>query len=46
MEIAGHVPRQMISRYSHIRTEAKRKALEDIERRRAASKNPSTGQAR
>ncbi len=28
MEIAGHVSRQMLSRYAHIRTDAKRKALE------------------
>jgi len=27
MDIAGHVSRQMLSRYSHIRMEAKRKAL-------------------
>ena len=38
MEIAGHVSRQMLSRYSHIRTAAKRKALEDVERTRAAEK--------
>jgi len=30
MAIAGHVSRQMLSRYSHIRTEAKRHALEDV----------------
>src|ERR1035437_6441011 len=30
MAIAGHVSRQMLSRYSHIRMEAKRKALEEI----------------
>ena len=30
MEIAGHVSRQMLSRYSHIRMEAKRRALESI----------------
>jgi integrase len=34
MEIAGHVSRQMLSRYAHVRTEAKRKALEEVERRR------------
>lgn len=38
MEIAGHVSRQMLSRYSHIRTEAKRNALEAVERKRAADK--------
>jgi len=30
MDIAGHVSRQMVARYSHIRMEAKRKALEAI----------------
>jgi integrase len=30
MEIAGHVSRQMLARYSHIRMEAKRKALAGI----------------
>jgi integrase len=38
MAIAGHVSLQMLSRYSHIRTEAKRKALEDVERKRAAAR--------
>jgi hypothetical protein len=38
MSIAGHVPRAMLSRYSHIRTEAKRRALEDVERKRSAAK--------
>ena len=32
MGIAGHVSRRMLSRYAHIRTEAKRKALESIVR--------------
>jgi integrase len=36
MEIAGHVSRQMISRYSHIRMEATRKALAEVDRQRAA----------
>jgi integrase len=31
MDIAGHVSRRMLSRYSHIRMAAKRKALESIE---------------
>ena len=44
MEIAGHVSRQMLSRYSHIRTEAKRKALDDVERNRAAAKERATAQ--
>jgi integrase len=30
MEIAGHVSKQMLSRYSHIRMEAKRKALQAV----------------
>jgi integrase len=30
MDIAGHVSRQMLARYSHIRMEAKRVALESI----------------
>jgi hypothetical protein len=30
MDIAGHVFRQMLARYSHIRMDAKRKALESI----------------
>ncbi len=30
MDIAGHVSRQMLSRYSHIRMEAKRQALEAV----------------
>ncbi len=30
MDIAGHVSRQMLARYSHIRMEAKRKAPEAI----------------
>jgi integrase len=34
MSIAGHVSRQMLTRYSHIRTEAKRHALEDVLARR------------
>jgi len=35
MEIAGHVSSQMIARYSHIRTAAKRGALDEVARRRA-----------
>jgi integrase len=34
MDIAGHVSRQMLARYSHIRTEAKRRALEEVSERR------------
>jgi len=36
MEIAGHVSRQMLSRYSHIRMQAKRRALAEIDRLRTA----------
>jgi integrase len=38
MAIAGHVSRQMLSRYSHIRTLAKRRALDEVERERAANR--------
>ena len=34
----GHASRQMLSRYSHIRMEAKRKALAEVDRQRAADK--------
>jgi integrase len=34
MSIAGHVSRAMLSRYSHIRMEAKRRALDEIAARR------------
>ena len=38
MSIAGHVSRAMLSRYSHVRMEAKRRALDEIaERQRAAA---------
>jgi len=36
MAIAGHVSREMLSRYAHIRTEAKRRALEAISNRKVA----------
>ena len=45
MEIAGHVSRQMLSRYSHIRTEAKRNALDSVERKRAADKERRAAEA-
>ena len=38
MDIAGHVSRQMLARYSHIRMEAKRKALEGIVSKPAPAK--------
>ena len=37
MEIAGHVSRQMLARYSHIRMQAKREALDGLARNRATS---------
>ena len=30
MSIAGHVSRAMLSRYSHVRMEAKRRALDEV----------------
>ncbi len=50
MSIAGHVSRAMLSRYSHVRMEAKRRALDEIAaRQRAAEKRQSedsVGQSR
>lgn len=37
MDIAGRVSKQMLSHYSHIRTEAKREALETVARRRRSA---------
>jgi integrase len=37
MSIAGHVSRAMLSRYSHVRMEAKRRALDDIAARQCAA---------
>ena len=37
MSIAGHVARAMLSRYSHVRTEAKRRALDEIAARQRAA---------
>lgn len=42
MDIAGHVSRQMLSRYSHIRMEARRKALEAIVSKPAAQAQQAT----
>jgi hypothetical protein len=40
MSIAGHVSRAMLSRYSHVRMEAKRRAMDEIAaRQRAADEN-------
>jgi integrase len=38
MDIAGHVSRQMLTRYSHIRTQAKRNALDEVLKRRRADR--------
>ena len=37
MSIAGHVSRAMLSRYSHVRMEAKRRALNEIASRQNAA---------
>ena len=37
MDIAGHVSKQMLKHYSHIRMEAKRNALETLVQKRAAT---------
>ena len=42
MQIAGHVDRQMLTHYSHIRMQAKREALEAVDRRRRRSPTPTT----
>jgi hypothetical protein len=37
MSIAGHVSRAMLSRYSHVRMEAKRRALDEIATRQRSA---------
>jgi hypothetical protein len=37
MSIAGHASRAMLSRYSHVRMEAKRRALDEIAARQRAA---------
>jgi hypothetical protein len=37
MSIAGHVSRAMLSRYSHVRMEAKRRTLDEIAARQCAA---------
>jgi regulator of PEP synthase PpsR (kinase-PPPase family) len=37
MSTAGHVSRAMLSRYSHVRMEAKRRALDEIASRQGAA---------
>ena len=47
MSIAGHVSRAMLSRYSHVRMEAKRRALDEIAvRQRAADEERQKGAER
>jgi integrase len=47
MSIAGHVSRAMLSRYSHVRMEAKRRALDEIAaRQRAADETRKENAAR
>ena len=41
MDIAGHVSKQMLKHYSHIRMEAKRKALESIVPKQAEAPSPT-----
>jgi integrase len=41
MSIAGHVSRAMLSRYSHVRMEAKRRALDEVAARQRAADEKS-----
>jgi hypothetical protein len=45
MSIAGHVSRAMLSRYSHVRMEAKRRALDEIAVRQRAADEMRKGDA-
>ena len=45
MDIAGHVSKQMLKHYSHIRMEAKRDALESIVKKPAVTKKPAVAEA-
>jgi integrase len=45
MSIAGHVSRAMLSRYSHVRMEAKRRALDEIAARQRAADEKRLEQA-
>ncbi len=44
MSIAGHVSRAMLSRYSHVRIEAKRRALDEIAARQRAADEKRRGE--
>jgi len=41
-EMAGHVSKEMMQRYSHIRIEAKREAIASMERQNAATAEDDT----
>ena len=45
MSIAGHVSRAMLSRYSHVRMEAKRRALDEIATRQRTADEKRNAQA-
>ena len=45
MSIAGHVSRAMLSRYSHVRVEAKRRALDEIAARQRTADKKRKGDA-
>jgi integrase len=45
MSIAGHVSRAMLSRYSHVRMEAKRRALDEIAARQRAAEEKRRAEA-
>src|SRR6476661_7606329 len=45
MSIAGHVSRAMLSRYSHVRMEAKRRALDEIAARQRAADDKRSAKA-
>ena len=45
MSIAGHVSRAMLSRYSHVRMEAKRRARDEIAARQRSSDEKRTAEA-
>ena len=43
-DLAGHVSRDMVKHYSHIRTEAKRRAVESLSRLNVAPEQPAKQQ--
>jgi len=43
MSIAGHVSRAMLSRYSHVRMEGKRHALDEVAARQRAADEEAQG---